>query len=228
MNRANNTGKQAKSGQSCTSIANAARCAITASQSIVPLYAVSKCLAKTAETQGVKDAAQKLAGSNLEKIAKAMTSNSTKNALNGISGITKTLAKFGIAGNITYAVAKCMDAKEEEKTKVMMQAAGNCGGMYLFEHIYSKAVDKVDSDAISAPAKKLSKAIPKKLFALKSVKPISCIMGVGFVAASLFGCWAGEKAGEYLYVKTTPAFPAIPDASSLNSVNPNSSVNTIA
>ncbi|MCR4881047.1 MAG: hypothetical protein K6A44_03750 [bacterium] len=204
LNRANNTKKQAEKGDKCTAAANAARCTITASQTVVPLYAVSECLASTAKTPTINHAAQKLAESNLQKIATQMTASTTKSALSGIASVSKVLSKFGVAGNLSYAAAKCMDANEENKTQVFMQAAGNCGGMYLCENLYSRAVKDISSENIAASVENVSKLIPQKLKLLKSVKPLSVIAGVGFVAASLFGCWAGEKVGNALYQSSAP------------------------
>lgn len=204
LNRANNTKDQAKDGKKCTAFANGTRCAITASQSVVPLFAVSQCLAETAQTPGIRDAAKKIAESNLQKIATQMTSSTTKGAISNIASVSKVLSKFGIAGNLSYAAAKCMDANDEDKTQVFMQAAGNCGGMYLCENLYSKAIKEIAPGTMAESAESLSKFIPNKIKFLKSVKPTSLLAGVGFVAASLFGCWAGEKIGDGLYVKTTP------------------------
>ena len=203
-NRAGNTAKQAKEGKTCTSVANGARCAITASQAIVPLFAVSKCLSLTAETPTVKNVAQKVATSNLEKIATAMTSSTTQSALKSMAGIMGFLAKLGIVGNVTYAVAKCADADEQNKNKILMQAAGNCGGMYLCEYLYSKAIKEISPNTVLNQVDNISKSLPEKLKLFKSVKPTSILTGVGFVAASLFGCWAGEKLGDGLYETTTP------------------------
>ena len=204
LNRANNSAKQAKDGKKCTATANAARCTITASQSIVPLFAVSKCLASTSASPTIKDVAKKVSTSNLEKIARSMTADTTKSALKGISKITKILTKLGIVGNISYAAAKCMDAKEEDKTKIFMEASGNCAGMYLFEHLYSKAVKDIAPENITKSVETASKKIPAGISYIKSVKPTSVLLGVGFVAASLFGCWAGERFGNTIYTSATP------------------------
>ncbi len=224
LNRANNTKNQAQEGKNCTALANGARCAITASQGIVPLFAVTQCLAETAQTPTIRETAKKVAESSLQKIATQMTSSTTKSAMSGITSISKALSKLGIAGNLSYAAAKCMDAKEEDKTQVFMQAAGNCGGMYLCENLYSRAVKEIAPGTMAESAEKLSKVFGKIKF-LKSVKPTSVIAGVGFVAASLFGCWAGEQIGDNLYVKTSANNPMqLQPAVVPNKVN----VNTIA
>ena len=225
LNRANNSAKQAKDGKKCTATANAARCTITASQSIVPLFAVSKCLASTSASPTIKDVAEKVSSGNLEKIARSMTADTTKSALKGISKMTKILAKLGIIGNISYAAAKCMDAKEEDKNKIFMEASGNCAGMYLFEHLYSKAVKDIAPENVTKSVETASKKIPATIKYIKSVKPSSVLFGVGFVAASLFGCWAGEKFGDTLYASTTPTKNLKPEPA-LATVSSN--VNTIA
>ena len=225
LNRANNTKKQAEKGDKCTATANAARCTITASQSVVPLFAVSECLANTAKTPTIRQAAQKVAESNLQKIATQMTASTTKSALSGIASVSKVLSKFGVAGNLSYAAAKCMDANEEDKTQVFMQATGNCGGMYLCENLYSRAVKDISKENVSQSVETISKLVPQKLKLLKSVKPLSVIAGVGFVAASLFGCWAGEKLGDTIYTSTAPnknlAYEPLYN-------NLNSNINTVA
>ena len=199
-NRARNTKKQIETGQKCTALTNSVRCAITASQSVVPLYEVSRCLANTAQNGVLREAAARVAGSNLENIARAMTPATTQSAINSISKITGFLSKLGLVGNISYAAAKCLDAKEEDKTRVFMTATGNCAGMYLFEHIYQKAIQKIKPENIENSANVISKALPK----LKSVNPTSIVLGVGFVAASLFGCFFGEKLSGKLYDLTSP------------------------
>ena len=199
LNRANNTKNQADNSQKCSATANAVRCAITLSQSVVPLYGVSNCLAKTAKDTTVKNIAKKVSESNLQKIATEMTASTTKNAISSIGSISKTLAKLGVVGNLSYAAAKCMDAKEEDKNKVFAQAGGNCAGMYLCEYLYSKSIEKIDPKSITDSVEKISKLIPKKMKILKSVKPMSLLYGVGFVIASISGCRVGEKVGEILY-----------------------------
>ena len=217
LNRANNTKNQAQEGKSCTALANGARCTITASQGIVPLFAVSQCLSQTAQTPTIKKAAKKVAESNLQKIATQMTSSTTKSAISGISGVAKVLSKLGIAGNLSYAAAKCIDAKEEDKTQVFMQAAGNCGGMYLCENLYSRGIKQIAPGTMAESAEKLSKTFGN-IKLLKNVKPTSFIAGVGFVAASLFGCWAGEKLGDSLYVKGVPAQKSALQTAGVNTV----------
>ena len=199
LNRANNTKKQAENGDKCTATANAVRCSITASQGVIPLFAVSDCLASTSQTPTIKHAAQKVAQSNLHKIVTQMTSSSTKSALSGIASVSKVLSKLGVTGNLSYAAAKCMDANEEDKTKVFMEASGNCAGMYLCENLYSKAVKNISAENISSDIGGISKLLSKNSRILKSVKPLSLIAGVGFVLASIGGCELGEKAGKSLY-----------------------------
>ena len=200
LNRAKNTTKQAQEGQNCTAITNAARCAITASQTVVPLYAVSRCLADTATNPIVKSTAISVSNSGLQKIATAMTSSTTQSALQGISKITSFLAKLGIVGNLSYAAAKCLDANEKDKTKVFMTAAGNCAGMYLFEYVYSNAVKNLTADSVVKATTSLSNILPKNLNMLKAFKPASILLGIGFVAASLLGCNFGEYVGKKLYI----------------------------
>ena len=196
-NRAKGTNQQLNDGQKYTGIANGARCAITASQTIVPLVAVTGCLAKTAKNPTVASVAGNIANSNLKNIASAVTSDKTVKALDGLTKTVKFLSKLGIAGNIAYATAKCMDANEEDKTKVFMKAAGNCAGMYLFEHIYSKIVDKITAEDIKRTSNAMSNLV-KKLPILQKIKITSVLTGIGFVIASLYGCKIGELCGEAL------------------------------
>ena len=63
-NRAKGTKQQLKEGQKYTGVANGVRCAITASQAIVPLVAVSTCLAKTSKnpTSAINDTSFNITG----------------------------------------------------------------------------------------------------------------------------------------------------------------------
>jgi len=196
-NRAKGTNQQLNDGQKFTGIANGARCAITASQTVVPLVAVSGCIARTAKNPSVANFASDIANSNLKNIARAVTGSKTTKALDSMTRTVKFLSKLGIAGNIAYATAKCMDAKEEDKTRVFMKAAGNCAGMYLFEHLYSKAVDKMTTNDIKNTSSKLNELV-KKLPCLKKFKITSILTGIGFVVASLYGCKIGEITAEAL------------------------------
>jgi len=196
-NRAKGTKEQLDDGKKCTALANGVRCAITTTQGIVPLFAVSNCLAQTAQNPTVANAAKSLAESNLKNIALAINSGKTAEALKGVSSTVGFLSKLGLAGNIAYAAAKCIDADEEDKTRTFMKATGNCAGMYLFENIYSHVVDKINPADINNATASLNELI-QKIPALKSVKVSSIIFGIGFVVASLFGCKMGELFGESL------------------------------
>jgi len=197
--RAKKTAEQLEDGKTCTAIANGTRCAITTSQAIVPLFAVSECLARTAQNPNISKTAQTLAGGNLKNIAMTISGNATQNAISGLSSSVKFLSKLGLAGNVAYAAAKCLDADESDKTKVFLQAAGNCAGMYLFEHLYSKIVNAVAPGDIEKSAAKLAQTFNGNIPILKSVKLSSILLGVGFVAASLLGCKVGELLGQSLY-----------------------------
>ena len=197
--RAKRTAEQLEDGKTCTAVANGARCAITTSQAIVPLFAVSECLARTAQNPKIAKVAENLAGGNLKKIALAVSGNTTQNALSGLSSGVKFFSRLGLAGNLAYAAAKCLDADEDNKTEVFLQAAGNCAGMYLFENLYAKAVKVVKPGDIDKSAAKLAQTFNGKIPLLKSVKLSSILLGVGFVAASLLGCKAGELLGQSIY-----------------------------
>ena len=197
--RAKKTANQLEDGKTCTAIANGTRCAITTSQAIVPLFAVSECLARTAKNPNMAKAAQTLAGGNLKNIAMAISGSATQNAISGLSSSVKFFSKLGLVGNLAYAAAKCLDADESDKTQVFLQASGNCAGMYLFEHLYSKTVKAVAPGDIEKSAAKLAQTFNGKIPILKSVKLSSILLGVGFVAASLLGCRAGELLGQSIY-----------------------------
>jgi len=199
-NRTKGTIEQANEGKTCTSIANAARVGVTTAQTIVPLFAVADCLTRTATNKTVQNIAFKTSD-NLKNIASIVNSNKTSAAIDGITKTTKILSKLGVAANITYAAAKCLDAKEEDKTEVLLTATGNCAGMYLFEHLYSKAVKTIQPDELTNSAKQLAKTFNTKLPFLKSVKVSSILIGLGFVAASFLGCHLGELLGKALYGK---------------------------
>ena len=190
-NRSTSTIKQAKEGKKCTAATNATRCAITASQAAVPLFAVSECLSRTAkENSTVSKTAKKLTTSRLKDIALNITASNRKGAM-------RALSKMGIAGNIAYALGKCADASPDDKTSIFGEAFGNTGCMYLFENCYSKVVDKVTTEDVAknvSTVKKILERIP----ALNNVKLKSVLLGVGFVAASLTGCAVGEFIGKSL------------------------------
>ena len=190
-NRAKNTVQQTKEGKKCTAATNAMRCTITASQAVVPLFAVSECLTHTAkENSTISNTAKKLTKSRLKDIAMNVTASNRKGAM-------RSLSKMGIAGNIAYALGKCADASQDDKTSIFGEAFGNTGGMYLFEHCYSKVIDKVTAEEV---AKNISttRQILEKIPALKNVKFMSLLLGAGFVAASLTGCSFGEFVGKTL------------------------------
>ncbi len=195
--RAKGTSNQLNDGKKYTALANGARCAITATQGLVPLYAVSSCLSDTATNPTVQKIAKEISGSRLKDIASAISGGTTNEAIKGLSSTVSFLSKLGLAGNIAYATAKCMDAKEEDKTKTFMQATGNCAGMYLFENIYSKVIDKINPDDINRHAGSINNML-QKIPVLKSVKASSIVFAVGFVVASLYGCKIGELFGESL------------------------------
>ena len=198
-NRARGTVEQANEGKTCTAVANGARVAVTTAQSLVPLFAVSDCLARTAHNKTVQAAASNIASSNLKNIAIALNADKTVKALDGMTKITKFLSKLGLVANITYAAAKCMDATEENKNEVLLTAAGNCAGMYLFEKIYSSAVKAIKPNDVSKAATQFPEFLSKTLPFLKSVKFSSILIGIGFVAASLLGCKFGEIVGKFIY-----------------------------
>jgi len=212
-NRATSAMGQAQDGKKCTAAANTARCLITTSQGIVPLFAVAGTLSKTATDPSVKHIAQSIVkNNNIQNIVNAVSAPATHKAITGITKVASTLTKLGVVGNLTYATAKCIDAKPEDKNQVFMQAAGNCGGMYLCEHIYTKAIKEISPDIISKNAAKLAKKtkiLPKNL--LKNIKPKSILFGVGFAIASIGGSYLGEKVCDNIYLSTSkPAFqPAL-------------------
>jgi len=201
-NRAKGTISQANEGKKCTAVANGARVAVTTAQTAVPLFAVADCLTRTARNKTLQTTANSIKNSGLKNIVVALNSNKTAKALDGVTSTVKILSKLGVAANITYAAAKCIDAKAEDKNEVLLQASGNCAGMYLFEKLYSSAVKTVSPDEITNGAKKLSKSFNKKLPFLKSIKGSSILIGLGFVIASFLGCYVGEKIGKAVYDST--------------------------
>lgn len=198
-NRARGTFNQAEEGKKYTALANGARCIITSAQTAVPLFAVSECLARTSPSPTVKNFASNLSNSNLKHIAATVSAPTTASAINGISGIVRTLAKLGLVGNLVYATAKCIDAEENDKTEVFMKASGNCAGMYLFENIYANVVKAVKPTDMAKLTPKLTPAFAGKIPFLKSVNLGSILIGIGFVAASLLGCYVGEKIGKDIF-----------------------------
>ena len=198
-NRARGTVNQAESGQKYTALANGTRCAITTAQTIVPLFAVSECLSRTSTSPTVKNFASSLSNSNLKHIAASVSAPTTASAINGMTGIVKTLAKLGLVGNLVYATAKCLDAKENDKTEVFMKAAGNCAGMYLFEHLYSNVVKSMKPAEVTKMVPKFTASFAGKIPLLKSISMGSVLIGIGFVAASLIGCHIGEMIGKDIF-----------------------------
>lgn len=198
LSRASGTKRQYSEGKKYTALSNATRCAITASQTVVPLFAVSECLSKTAASPSVKNFASNLSSGNLKNIAMSVSGSTTSSALGSLNSIVKGLSKLGLVGNIVYALAKCADADEIDKTEVFMQAAGNCAGMYLFENIYSKVVQQLSLADVTKTAKAIT-SFGSKIPVLKSVSLGSILLGIGFVAASLIGCSVGQKIGQYLF-----------------------------
>ena len=217
--RAKGTANQLEEGQKYTALANGTRCAITTSQALVPLFAVSECLARTSTNPTIANAAQKISSGGLKEIAMAISGESTQKALTGMTGIVKFLSKLGIVGNISYAVAKCLDADDIDKSEVFMQAAGNCAGMYLFENLYSKAVKSIKPNEISDTTSKLSKVFKNKIPILKSINPGSVLLGIGFVTASLFGCKIGELFGQSIFDNSKAAEVKKMKLAKLNALN---------
>ena len=220
-NRTRGAVEQASEGKNCTAVANGARVAVTASQSIVPLLAVSECLAKTAKNKTLQGAASTLANSKLKNIATSITTGSAANSLGTGVRTVKILSGLGVAANIAYAAAKCMDAKEENKTEVLLTATGNCAGMYLFERLYSTIVKKLEPKMLTNGMTNVSNIIPTKIPFLKSVKLSSILLGVGFVAISLLGCKFGEIVGKFIYDSSTEAKQKKLIAENFNSENKN-------
>ena len=93
-NRAKGTFNQASEGKGCTAVANGARVAVTASQTVVPLVAVSNCLARTATNKTIQNAATTIANSKLQNLASVITSNTTPNAVGTFANTTKFLTKL--------------------------------------------------------------------------------------------------------------------------------------
>jgi len=224
-NRTRGAVEQASEGKGCTATANAARVAVTASQSIVPLFAVSDCIARTAGNKTLQGAASTLANSKLKNIAGVIATKTTTNALPAMPQTVKVLSKLGVAANIAYAAAKCMDASEENKTEVLLTATGNCAGMYLFEKLYSLAVKKLEPKTLSNGVNCVSNIISTKIPFLKSIKLSSVLLGIGFVAISLLGCKFGEIVGKFIYDSSTEAKKKKLIAENFNSGNKNNNVN---
>ncbi|MDD3594376.1 MAG: hypothetical protein PHX18_07095 [Candidatus Gastranaerophilales bacterium] len=204
--RSTNAVNQAREGQTCTAMANAGRVAVTTSQAMVPLFAVAATLATTAKNPTLRNTANKIASSRLKDIAATLTSSTTKDSTMFIAKASKFLARLGVAGNIAYAAAKPLDADEKDKSKVFVAATGNIVGMYTAEHIYSKVIAKIKpKDAAEVTVAASKKINPKsiaelcKKIKLRNIKGSSILIGIGFVAASLAGCKAGEKIGELVY-----------------------------
>lgn len=202
-NRTKGTVEQANEGKTCTAVANGARVAVTAAQTAVPLFAVTDCLARTAHNKTVQDAAKAIANNDrYKKLVTTLNADKTIKALDGVTSTVKFLSKLGVAANVTYAVAKCIDAEEKDKNKVILEAGGNCAGMYLFEKMYSSAVKSLTKSDAVTKSTKFSKILDASLPFLKSVKVSSILLGIGFVAASLFGCKFGEVIGNSIYDST--------------------------
>lgn len=195
--RAIGSKEQFDSGKNYTGLVNTGRCAVTLAQTAVPLFAVSECLSRTSTPNStLKNISTSLYNSKLKNIATAVTSHSTQSALTTTQKIVKNLSKLGIAANIAYAGAKCLDADEDKKMETVLTAGGNCAGMYLFENIYSHVVKPVKPEAMNNEVSKISKLFKGKIKFLNNIKASSIFLGLGFVIASFAGCWAGEALGE--------------------------------
>lgn len=215
--RAKGTKQQLESGNKYTGMANAARCAVTLSQTAVPLFAVSECLSRTAKANTtLQKVSTSLSESNLKNIASAVTSPATEKTLSSMNKMIKTLAKLGLVANISYAAAKCMDASEDKKTETFLAAGGNCAGMYLFEHMYSHIVNPIKPDDIPENLTGIAKALKGRIKFLQKVKGSSILLGLGFVAASFAGCWLGENLGKSVAKVVCPNGDNLPNLQKTN------------
>ncbi len=183
-----------KNKQMYTALANGGRVAVTASQSVVPLFDVANNISKELPNSFWKKIAS---NPKLNKIVQTIDSPILIKNAPKIPKIARFLSKFGLAANIVYEFAKPIDAKESKKTEAMMGAIGNISGMYLFENLYKYGISKIPKQNLQTFS---SKIIPIfKDILPKAISPLSLIIGAGFVCASLLGCSLGEKFMKKLY-----------------------------
>ena len=183
-----------KNKQVYTALANGGRVAVTASQSVVPLFNVANNVSKELPNSFWKSIAS---NSKLNKIVQTIDSPILIKNAPKIPKIARFLSKFGLAANIIYEFAKPLDAKESKKTEAMMGAIGNISGMYLFENLYKYGISKIPKQSMQTFS---SKIIPVfKGILPKAINPLSLIIGAGFVCASLLGCSMGEKFMKKIY-----------------------------
>ena len=184
-----------KNKQMYTALANGGRVAVTASQSVVPLFDVANNISKELPNSFWKKIAS---NPKLNKIVQTIDSPILIKNAPKIPKIARFLSKFGLAANIIYEFAKPLDAKESKKTEAMMGAIGNISGMYLFENLYKYGLSKIPKQTMQNFSSKVLTPTIKNILP-KAINPLSLIIGAGFVCASLLGCSLGEKFMKKLY-----------------------------
>ncbi len=184
-----------KNKQSYTALANAGRVAVTASQSVVPLFSVANNISTELPNSFWHTIA---VNPKLKKIVQTIDSPILIKNAPKIPKIARFLSKFGLAANIIYEFAKPLDAKESKKSEAMMGALGNISGMYLSENLYKYGLSKIPKQNLQMFSQKYVVPLFKNILP-KSINPLSLLLGGGFVIASLAGCNIGEKLFKSLY-----------------------------